>query len=92
MAGRSIPGIGLLNLRTYRAGVSPRRSVWREPRLFDDSGWYRLQAWRYRLPLFTSVSKYKNLNPVEIDIHEWIKLLGHMERIERVLSEEEARP
>lgn len=54
--------------------------------------WYRWQAWRYRLPLFTSVSRYKGLDPQEIDTREWIKKLGYLERIERQLSAEESSP
>ena len=51
--------------------------------------WYRWQAWRYRLPLFTSVSRYRNLGAGEIDTREFIKQLGYMEQIERKLSAEE---
>jgi len=54
--------------------------------------WYRWQAWRYRLPLFTSVSKYKNLTEVEIDTREFIEHLGRMERIERELNADEEVP
>jgi len=54
--------------------------------------WYRWQAWRYRLPLFISVSKYKNVGPIEIDTQEFIKKLGYMERIERELNGRETGP